>query len=49
MRNQKQGFDVLAIDAFTVGSVPVHLLTKEAFEVYFEHLLPDGVLAVRFR
>ena len=49
MRNQKQGFDVLAIDAFTGGSVPVHLLTKEAFEVYFEHLLPDGVLAVRFR
>ncbi len=42
----KQGFDVLALDAFSGGSIPVHLLTREAFEVYFEHLQPDGILAV---
>ena len=42
--NQK--FDVLVIDAFSGDSVPVHLLTKEAFSHYFRHLKPDGVLAL---
>jgi hypothetical protein len=41
-----QHFDVLAADAFTGDSVPIHLLTKQAFELYFRHLKPDGVLAV---
>jgi hypothetical protein len=42
-----QNFDVLAVDAFSSDSIPVHLLTKEAMELYFRHLKnPDGVLAV---
>ena len=41
-----QGFDVLAVDAFSGDSIPVHLLTVEAFALYFSHLKPDGVLAV---
>jgi len=41
-----QKFDVLVMDAFSSDSVPVHLLTKQAFEVYLRHLRPDGVLAV---
>ena len=41
-----QQFDVLAVDAFSGDAIPVHLLTKEAFTVYFRHLKPDGVLAV---
>jgi hypothetical protein len=41
-----QGFDVLAVDAFSGDSIPVHLLTCEAFELYFRHLKPDGLLAV---
>ncbi|MBI3268408.1 MAG: fused MFS/spermidine synthase [Planctomycetes bacterium] len=41
-----QGFDLLAIDAFSSDSIPVHLLTAEAFRLYFRHLKPDGVLAV---
>jgi spermidine synthase len=41
-----QKFDVLVIDAFSGDSVPVHLLTKEAFSHYFRHLKPDGVLAL---
>jgi SAM-dependent methyltransferase len=39
-------FDVLAVDAFSSDSIPVHLLTREAMEVYFRHLNPDGILAV---
>jgi spermidine synthase len=41
-----QAFDVLAVDAFSSDSIPVHLLTAEAFQAYFRHLKPDGILAV---
>lgn len=39
-------FDVIVLDAFSGDAIPAHLLTKEAFEIYFGHLKPDGVLAV---
>jgi len=38
--------DLLAVDAFSSDAIPVHLLTREALEVYFRHLKPDGVLAL---
>jgi hypothetical protein len=41
-----QQFDVLAVDAFSGDAIPVHLLTREAFALYFHHLKPDGILAV---
>jgi hypothetical protein len=41
-----QHFDMLVMDAFSGDSVPVHLITKEAFAIYFRHLKPDGILAV---
>jgi hypothetical protein len=46
-REPDQHFDVLAVDAFNGDSVPVHLLTKEAFALYFRHLNPHGILAVQ--
>ena len=45
-REPNQNYDVLVIDAFSGDSVPIHLLTFEAFEQYARHLKPDGVLAV---
>ena len=45
-REPAQGFDVLALDAFSGDSIPVHLLTREAFVLYFRHLKSDGVVAV---
>ena len=36
----------MLLDAFSGDSVPVHLLTREAFELYLRHLKPDGVIAV---
>jgi hypothetical protein len=39
-------FDVLVLDAFTSDAVPVHLLTREAVDMYWRHLKPDGILAV---
>jgi hypothetical protein len=41
-----QKFDVLAVDAFSGDAIPVHLLTREAYRLYWRHLKPDGVLAV---
>ena len=45
-REQPENFDVLAVDAFSSDSIPVHLLTREAMALYFRHLKPDGILAV---
>jgi len=41
-----QEFDVLAVDAFSSDSIPVHLLTREAIDIYRRHLAADGVIAV---
>jgi hypothetical protein len=40
-------FDVLVLDAFAGDSVPVHLMTREAFDLYFTRLAPAGILAVQ--
>jgi hypothetical protein len=46
----KQGinrqFDLLSVDAFSGDAIPVHLLTREAYKIYWQHLRPNGVLAV---
>ncbi|MEW6094338.1 MAG: ferrichrome ABC transporter permease [Chloroflexota bacterium] len=41
-----QEYDVLALDVFSSDSIPVHLLDREAFDLYLQHLAPDGILAV---
>jgi hypothetical protein len=41
-----QRFDVLVLDAFTSDAIPVHLLTREAFEIYLRHMNPGGIIAV---
>lgn len=44
---QPQKFDVLVMDAFSSDSVPVHLLTWEAFALYAEHLRDEeSIIAV---
>ena len=44
-REAPQGYDVIAIDAFSSDSIPVHLVTREAIAAYLKHLKPDGVIA----
>lgn len=45
-RDRSGRFDVLAIDAFSGDAIPVHLLTREAFALYRQHLNPEhGILA----
>jgi hypothetical protein len=41
----RQNFDVLALDTFSSDSIPVHLVTREAFALYLAHLAPGGIIA----
>jgi hypothetical protein len=46
-RGDFQKFDVLVLDAFSSDAIPMHLLTREAFQVYAKHLRgPASVIAV---
>jgi hypothetical protein len=45
-REPAQDFDVLVLDAFSGDAIPVHLLTQQAFEIYFHHLRPGAIIAV---
>jgi hypothetical protein len=40
-----QSFDLLVLDAFSSDSIPVHLLTVEAIQLYLKKLKPNGILA----
>ncbi|MBI2387955.1 MAG: fused MFS/spermidine synthase [Elusimicrobia bacterium] len=37
-------YDALILDAFSSGSIPIHLLTEEAFASYLRRLKPGGVI-----
>ena len=39
-------YDLIVLDAFSSDTIPVHLLTREAFAVYLSHLAPGGVLVI---
>jgi hypothetical protein len=39
-------FDVLVLDAFSSDAIPVHLITREALELYMNKLALGGVIAV---
>lgn len=42
-----QGFyHMMVVDAFSSDAIPAHLLTEEAFRMYFEHLSEKGILCV---
>ena len=39
-------FDLIVVDAFSSDAIPAHLLTREALQLYFEKLRPDGRLLI---
>jgi SAM-dependent methyltransferase len=41
-----KNYDLIIIDAFNSGSIPIHLLTVEAFKEYFRVLRPNGIILV---
>jgi spermidine synthase len=43
-REAPRQYDVLGIDAFSGDSIPMHLVTREAMQLYLKHIKPDGVI-----
>jgi hypothetical protein len=46
LRRPGTKYTLLIIDAFSSDAIPVHLLTKEAIDLYFSRLEPDGLLVM---
>jgi len=44
-REPPEGFDILAVDAFSSDAIPVHLITRDALATYLRHMKPDGIVA----
>jgi hypothetical protein len=44
--NDPQVYDIVVLDAFSGDSIPTHLLTREAVQIYLHHLTADGILAM---
>jgi predicted methyltransferase len=45
-RQPDREFGVIVLDAFSSDAIPIHLLTREAVELYRDKLRPGGVLAL---
>ena len=45
-RQPDENYDLLISDAFSSDSIPVHLVTREAIQLYFDKLVADGVLVM---
>ena len=43
-QQEPQAFDMLVVDAFTGDGIPIHLLTREALELYLRHVKPEGAI-----
>ncbi len=41
-----QKYGIIVVDAFSSDAIPIHLITREALEIFRERLLPDGVLCM---
>ena len=39
-----QKYNIIWLDAFSSDAIPVHLMTRDALELYLQKLAPDGVL-----
>jgi len=46
LQKQTDSYDVIVLDAFSSDSIPIHLLTREAVEIYLARLRENGVLAI---
>jgi hypothetical protein len=40
------GFGLIVLDAFSSDSIPLHLLSREALQVYFDKVAPGGIVAM---
>ena len=45
-KEEDNKYDLIFMDAFSSDNIPIHLLTREAFKVYFDKLKDDGIIVV---
>jgi hypothetical protein len=45
-RVPEHAYSLLVLDAFSSDSIPMHLMTREAFSLYLSRLRPDGALVM---
>jgi len=45
-REPQQNYDILIADAFSGDAIPIHLLTREATQLFLRHLKKGGILAL---
>lgn len=45
-KSPNNSYDLLVMDAFSSDSIPVHLVTREAIDLYLQKLSPQGLLAL---
>jgi hypothetical protein len=45
-KERQSYYRAMEVDAFSSDAIPVHLITKEAIEMYMDKLMPEGVLLV---
>ncbi len=43
--NESEKYGIIAVDAFSSDAIPIHLITREAMQVYLDKLTEDGLLA----
>ncbi|MDA2928247.1 fused MFS/spermidine synthase, partial [Acidobacteria bacterium AH-259-G07] len=43
-KDSSRRFDVLILDAYSSDSIPVHMITREALELYLDRISEDGLL-----
>lgn len=48
LQRTEKRWDVIFVDAFLDGNPPWQLYTREAFELYRDHLNPGGIVALNF-
>ena len=39
-------YNLIYLDAFSSDNIPIHVMTKEAFEIYFAKLAPGGIITM---
>jgi len=44
MKARDKSYDLIAIDAYSSDSIPIHLLTREALQIYLSKLADNGIL-----
>lgn len=41
-----ESYDIVFVDTFSSDNIPVHIMTKEGFEVYLKKLKPHGIIGM---